>query len=187
MKAYDLSSLDMLIIDYHKFSLSMMREVLRLLRVRNVVVAEDAQNAIKLAASIKPDLIFCDYEMSTMSGPAFMREVRSRTTDWDCRIPIIMLTSYTDNMRVITARDAGASNYLSKPFSVRAVYQRIIQIIEHPRVFIQNKNFIGPDRRRRKTDTFTCQDKRRPCDDIAESPNVSLSQDELNALLQEPA
>ena len=53
----------MLIIDYHKFSLSMMREVLRLLRVRNVVVAEDAQNAIKLATSIKPVLIFCDYEM----------------------------------------------------------------------------------------------------------------------------
>ncbi len=188
MKAYDLSSINVLIIDDHKFSLSLVHAVLRSLRVHEIVVAEDPKKALKLSNSVSPDLIFCDYAMSPMTGLEFMRDVRGGRSHWDYRMPIVMLTSYTENTRVMQARDAGASYYLSKPFSALSVYKRIVQIIERPKPFVKVKNFIGPDRRRRReAEILTGKDRRWGSMDIAENPDLQLSQDELKVLLEEPA
>ena len=46
MKAYDLSSIDVLLLDDHKFTLSYMREILRILGVREIRVAENVDSAI---------------------------------------------------------------------------------------------------------------------------------------------
>jgi FixJ family two-component response regulator len=49
---------------------------------------------------------------------------------------------------VIEARDAGATEFLAKPVSVGSLYDRLVWMIENPRVFIKASEFVGPDRRR---------------------------------------
>jgi len=64
-------------------------------------------------------------------------------------IPIIMLTGHATLRRVAEARDAGVSEFLTKPLTARAVIGRIGQVVEHPRSFVRTDDYFGPDRRRR--------------------------------------
>jgi len=58
------------------------------------------------------------------------------------------------------ARDIGITEILAKPVTAKAVYERIISIIQNPRPFVRAKSYFGPDRRRKAKD-FGGSDKRR--------------------------
>ncbi len=60
-----------------------------------------------------------------------------------------MLTGHPELHRVIESRDAGINEFLAKPLSAKALYQRIVTIIENPRPFIRTENYFGPCRRRK--------------------------------------
>ena len=49
---------------------------------------------------------------------------------------------------LVAARDAGITEFLAKPVSSKALYQRIVSVIANPRPFIKTKTYFGPDRRR---------------------------------------
>ena len=49
---------------------------------------------------------------------------------------------------VVTARDAGITEFLTKPISAKALYERILNVVANPRPFIKTKTYFGPDRRR---------------------------------------
>ena len=59
-----------------------------------------------------------------------------------------MLTGHTEKARVTAARDAGITEFLAKPISAKALYQRIVNVVANPRPFIKTKTYFGPDRRR---------------------------------------
>lgn len=184
MKAFDLSSLKILIIDDHKFSLSLMREILRTFHCREVHVADDVDAAMKMSDVMTPDIIFCDYEMSPISGLDFTKMVRAGKTAWDFRVPVVMLTSHCEKNRVIAARDVGSTYYLAKPISATSVYRRIHNIIDRPRPFIRCSTYIGPDRRNpRSVADFVKEDRRKQTDGIEENPDVSLSKAERDTLV----
>ena len=89
MKAFDLSSLKVMVIDDHKFSLSLMREILRIFNCRSVYVADDVQAALKMGDTVNPDIIFCDYEMSPISGIDFTKMIRAGKSTWDFRVSVV--------------------------------------------------------------------------------------------------
>lgn len=184
MKSWDLSELSVLIIDDHRFSLSVMREVLRVFNIREVRVADNAEHAISMSKEFKPDVIFCDYEMSELGGLEFVRRVRSKETDWDVTTSIIMLTSYGERGRVEMARDAGASLYLTKPISPMAVYLRMAWLVERPISFVMGDSYRGPDRRRQvQKTTYDGEDRRGDALEIEEKPDVLLSKEEIQVLM----
>ncbi len=53
-------------------------------------------------------------------------------------------------LRRVDARDAGANEFLAKPFTAQLIYSRIQALIESHRPFIKCKVYFGPDRRRKK-------------------------------------
>jgi hypothetical protein len=57
-----------------------------------------------------------------------------------------MLTGHSEKKRVMAARDAGVTEFLAKPISAKALYQRIINVVANPRPFIKTKTYFGPDR-----------------------------------------
>jgi DNA-binding response OmpR family regulator len=63
-------------------------------------------------------------------------------------VAIIMLTGHSEKKRVVAARDAGVTEFLAKPISAKALYQRIVNIVVNPRPFIKTRSYFGPDRRR---------------------------------------
>ena len=81
--------------------------------------------------------------------PYLVRALRNDRESPSPYVPIIMLTAYSNYEDVCATRDSGVTEYLVKPFSVRALADRILSVIDHPRPFVRSPDYFGPDRRRR--------------------------------------
>jgi two-component system, OmpR family, response regulator RegX3 len=87
-------------------------------------VAGTAAEALELAKSMDPDLVLLDVMLPDGSGFDVCRELRSRS-----RVPIIMLTARGDEADRVAGLEAGADDYVVKPFSAREVAARIRAVL----------------------------------------------------------
>ena len=85
-----------------------------------VKTAADANSALDLAMDWIPDLIVTDLSMPRMTGIELCRHVRERS-----QVPIIVLSVREEEKSKIDALDAGADDYVTKPFSVNELMARI--------------------------------------------------------------
>ena len=91
-----------------------------------VIVARNGNEAIDLARAESPDLILMDIQMPGMDGLEATRRIRADTAPGVAAVPIIALTALAmpgDRERCL---EAGASEYLSKPVSLR----QLVDVIE---------------------------------------------------------
>jgi len=88
-----------------------------------VVVAHDGQEGLRKAQTLLPDLVLLDLMLPVLGGLEVCRELRGgeRTRD----IPIIMLTAKAEETDQIVGFSLGADDYVTKPFSVKVLLQRI--------------------------------------------------------------
>jgi two-component system chemotaxis response regulator CheY len=77
--------------------------------------AADGLEALTAAASVRPEIIFLDYDMPELNGIETCRRLRSDPVTADATI--IMLTGMSDQPAQDRAVDAGADLFLTKPFS----------------------------------------------------------------------
>ena len=143
-----LGDVKILIIDDLPFTRTLVRQILKILGGRDIRDATDGVKALKLMKSFEPDLIILDWDMEPMNGLEFTRNVRESVEFSNPFVPIIMLSGYSTQARVIEARDAGVTEYVIKPFSAKSLFSRIQAVIDSPRPFIRIEGFFGPDRRR---------------------------------------
>ncbi|GAA1779513.1 response regulator [Agromyces lapidis] len=85
-----------------------------------VVSAHDGAEAIDLAASAHPDLVLLDLGMPKVDGLDVIRAVRA----WSS-VPILVLSGRTDSAEKVEALDAGADDYVTKPFAMDELLARI--------------------------------------------------------------
>jgi DNA-binding response OmpR family regulator len=85
-----------------------------------VVVADDGFAALECMASEDPDLILLDVRMPGMTGIEVCRRVREFST-----IPIIILTALAEEVDKVRGLDAGADDYLTKPFGAQELLARV--------------------------------------------------------------
>ena len=85
-----------------------------------VVTAADGQSALTTARREKPDLIILDLMLPIMDGREVCRALR-RESD----VPIIMLTALSEEIDQVTGLEIGADDYITKPFSPRAMVARV--------------------------------------------------------------
>lgn len=89
----------------------------------HVVDVPDAGRAQAALRSQRFDLILCDWEMPGMSGEEFLRWLREQPEFG--QLPFIMVTSRGEREYVIRAVQAGASDYLGKPFSAETLLNKV--------------------------------------------------------------
>lgn len=82
--------------------------------------AEKGETAIMVAASLSPDVMILDLGLPDMDGVDIIKKVRSWTNN-----PIIVVSARSEDRDKIEALDAGADDYLTKPFSVEELLVRI--------------------------------------------------------------
>ncbi len=82
--------------------------------------SDNAKQAIRLAASIKPDLVLLDLGLPDMDG----KEVISAIRQWS-QLPIIILSVRSADDEVATALNMGADDYVTKPFNPDVLLARI--------------------------------------------------------------
>lgn len=107
-------------------------QMLRLLR-RNreargyhVETAETATGGIEQISAHRPDLVILDLNLPDMDGVEFIRAVREHSS-----LPIVVLSAREAERDRVTALDAGADDYLSKPFGIEELLARIRVAIRH--------------------------------------------------------
>ena len=74
-------------------------------------------------------------------------------------VPVLMIAAPPRTDEVVAARDSGVTEYKAMPFSVTTLYNRLVFIIEQPRLFVCDGEYFGPDRRRSVMD-FMGDEKR---------------------------
>lgn len=149
LSKYDLSSLNVMVVEDNANMQKLLRAMLKALGVQNVRTMDSAVEALQELSRFEPDVIICDWHMSPMNGLAFTGKVRTDPKSPNCYVPIIMLTGHTEAARVVEARDAGANMVLAKPISVKTFAERLTSLIDNPAPFVRTDTYFGPDRRRK--------------------------------------
>ena len=97
----------------------------------NLLEAEKGEEAIHLVATNNPDVVLLDLGLPDMDGTEVVRRIR----EWS-RVPVIILSARDEEHDKVGALDAGADDYLTKPFSLGELQARI-------RVALRNREAGG--------------------------------------------
>jgi CheY-like chemotaxis protein len=103
-----------------------MREVLEsILVLENTLVytAVDGKDAVQKTLTLKPDLILLDVNMPKLNGLTFCRAIRAGKETRN--IPVIIITSLTAEGRLEECMEAGADDFLGKPFAMEELLIRV--------------------------------------------------------------
>ena len=84
------------------------------------LTAADGEAAISAASTRQPDIVLLDLGLPDMDGVEIIRRIRS----WS-QMPIIVISARSEDGDKIAALDAGADDYLTKPFSVAELLARL--------------------------------------------------------------
>ena len=84
------------------------------------VTCLDGLRAVEMFPIVKPDLILLDVMLPGLDGTEVARRIRATSN-----VPIIMLTAKSDTLDVVAGLEAGADDYVPKPFKVAELLARI--------------------------------------------------------------
>jgi DNA-binding response OmpR family regulator len=105
-----------------------------------VVTASDGPSALDLAEERRPALVVLDVLLGgDMDGYEICRVLRARS-----RVPVLLLTSLGADAQQITGLEAGADDYVVKPFSLRQVVARIRAILRRAGLVEGDRLEFGP-------------------------------------------
>ncbi|WP_240704752.1 response regulator transcription factor [Croceicoccus sediminis] len=96
-----------------------------------VMVVEDGEEALRCVAQRLPDAILLDWMMPIRSGMETLVELKSHPQR--CHVPVVMMTSRRSQTDVLAALRAGATDYMTKPFSPEDLALRIEGLLERKR------------------------------------------------------
>lgn len=108
------------------------QQIRRFLRVTlgssgySLIEASSGQEGLMLAATEKPEIIILDLGLPDMDGLDFTKQLR----EW-CSTPVIVLSARGQESDKISALDAGADDYLTKPFSTGELLARMRVAMRH--------------------------------------------------------
>ncbi len=98
--------------------------------------------AIASVAAVRPDLVLLDLTLPDIDGLDVCRKIRTNHPD----LPVIMLTARADEMDVIVGLNAGADDYVAKPFRLAELVARIrarLRIVEHSAAVQPSRRLSG--------------------------------------------
>ena len=99
------------------------------------ITSASGQGAVMESASHNPDIILLDLGLPDIDGVEVIRRIRS----WS-NVPIIVISARTEDNDKIDALDAGADDYLTKPFSVEELLARL-RVTQRRLALMQNVNY----------------------------------------------
>jgi len=110
-------------------------------------------DGLGLAGRIDPKLILVD-QSSSLDAAEFVRSLRRG--DLSCRqAPVILVSANATAAAIVAARDAGAHEFLRRPFTIEALARHLDAAAGRPRDWIEGMSYVGPDRRRFNTGDYS--------------------------------
>ncbi len=95
----------------------------------SIVESADGQAALEVVRKENPDFIISDVMMPLLSGTELCKQLKSNIET--CHIPLILLTSLAEREDIIKGLNAGADDYITKPFDPAVLKSKIASIINN--------------------------------------------------------
>ncbi len=131
---------------------------------RRIDIARDGDEALHMLRARNYHLLITEGRLRSLHGRGLVKKIRASKSDKVLKrdIPVIMLTADAELEDVRAARDAGVNEFLRKPFSAKTLADRIIYVIDGPRIFVDSTTFAGPCRRRKQPLPPDTGERRKP-------------------------
>ncbi len=174
----DFNRLRFVVVDDNAHMRRIVRTLLNGFGAREVNEAEDGAAGLEAFIANVPDILITDWATPIFDGLELTQMIRQPGTSPNPFAPIIMLTGHSEKTRVAAARDAGVTEFLVKPLSARALYERIVNVVLNPRPFVRTKTYFGPDRRRAPNPGYAGPERRRggPADFVTQQSLLARPQ-----------
>lgn len=161
-----------LVVDPNAASARLIGDLLKDFGARQPVYASTTARALALAQEFEPQIVFVELTGSELDGVDLTH--RLRRSGLACRkAPIVVMASEPREGAIKSARDAGAHEFLVKPFTAGYLFKRVENVTLKPRLWIEAKMYVGPDRRHFNSGEFAGSRKRRS--DNAEQLKLSTA------------
>jgi two-component system, chemotaxis family, chemotaxis protein CheY len=142
-----LQSLKVLIVDDNACMRKIVRDLLSEFGIRQTIEAADGIVALGAIRKSVPDLVILDLDMPFLNGFGLVRIVRTPSDFPYSDLPIIMLTGYGERSHVLEAERLGVNEFLRKPVSAKALFQRIVSVVMKPRAMAEIDGRYRPEPR----------------------------------------
>lgn len=123
------SGLHIIVVDDLAAVRKVVTRILGTLGLADVTEARDGVEAWEAIERRRPDVIITDWEMPRLSGYDLVK--RLKASDEFKQIPILLITSRGERERVVAAAEAGASDFIVKPFNEAILREKIWNAIQH--------------------------------------------------------
>ena len=101
--------------------------------IREIADGIEALNAIR---TLLPDVVLLDWDLPVLDAAHVLKLVRSPDAFPCASVPIIVLSSYPDHRSVRRALQLGAHEFMAKPLSPKALFDRVATIVTQPRPMV---------------------------------------------------
>lgn len=143
-----LKGIKVLLSDDDKLSVKLVSDTLKVFGIANIVCTYNGKQLQNEIEKRKFDIIIIDWKIGNFDGCEFLSKMRHNEKAKNRFTPVILLTGKGTVEEVKKARDSGITEFILKPFSVKKLREKLIEVVEKPRSFIISRNYVGPDRRR---------------------------------------
>lgn len=121
------SNIQILVVDDQQSMRELTRHCLKQMGISKVAVAKSGEDALGALDKTKFDLIISDWNMDGISGLELLNKIRNNPIIK--KLPFIMATGQKEKSQIIAAKDAGANNYIVKPFSTADLKKRVEAVL----------------------------------------------------------
>lgn len=160
-----LSKINVLVLDGGAKAAELIKAIFAELGLKNVFVANDGYQGVQVLKEVKIHIIFTDSELKVLkhhasnksvdqpgeiapiSGIHLVERLRRSKISPSPFVPIIMMMDTADKKVVMEARNAGVNEILLRPVDAEEFCQRLVSIIDNPRIFVTADSYKGPCRR----------------------------------------
>jgi len=163
-----LSKINVLVLDGGAKAANLIKAIFSELGFSNVFIATDGYEGVQVMKEVRIHLIFTDWELRVarqkqtaanqstnskaddilpISGLHFVQRLRRSSLSPNPFIPIVMMMDRANPIQVIEARDSGVNEILLRPVDAQEFCERLVSLIEHPRIFVTADTYRGPCRR----------------------------------------
>lgn len=127
LENFDSADLKILIVDDSSMARRHVIRVLNSMGIEDIIEAADGIDAIPILDSNLFDLVITDYNMPEMDGEALVSHIRTKSMQ--ASVPVLMVTSEEDEVRLAAARKSGVSALSDKPFEPDNIRRLITRLL----------------------------------------------------------
>jgi DNA-binding response OmpR family regulator len=184
---FNLKSANVLVVEAQTMDMQILVQTLVGFGAKNLFKHPGIESARPDIAKVVLDLVIVGSKLDDGNAIDFVRAFRRDTPAPNRFAPVLMVVGHTALSSITKARDCGAHYIIAKPLTPAVMLERIIWISRAQRVFVEDDNYIGPDRRFKFEGPPVGKPGRRK-DDLSERVGAhaepNMSQDQIDAMMQ---